>query len=494
MFLNELKYLIPELFLLFVIIGMTVSCIIFDNLTPLRVGYRLDFIRLHTYVFLLSLIFLAFLVFNTLDVEYVVFNGLLYGNIGTALVKVLLVIVFFSVFSVSLAYYKGNFNGYEFLVLLLIVLLSLFLIISSADFMSLFFSFEMLSLSLYILVAYKRDSIFSTEGGLRYFILGAFTSCMLALGISFIYYVFGTTNFFTISLLGNLYGNNLNNDSFLFFGVIFVLVAFLFKLSAFPFHFWTPDVYQGAPILITKVLATSSKIGVLTVLIKLLGDVFFFYNSSISFILVLSGVGSVIIGTIGSLFQFKLKRLLAYSTIGNMGYILLALSLGTFDGYVAAYFYVVVYVLLNINIFSILISFVRHFTGRVLSDISELVFLSTVYPIWSLVFVFSLFSIAGVPPLAGFFSKFYIFYALVEEGYTYLVIFLVIMSIISAGYYLRLVNFLYFQGEKRFAMFRAPSLLSSIVIAFTFVLNISFMLYAKQFLLLIEFLIRSLIV
>jgi NADH-quinone oxidoreductase subunit N len=493
MFISDLKFFIPEIFLSFMIIVIAISCIIFDNL-PLFKGYKLDFIRLHVYATLLLLILLFGMLLNIYSYDFLVWNALFYSTKAVVITKLILTIIFFTVFSVILTYYPNNLKGYEFIVLLLLVLLSLFLVLMSADFLPLFFSFEMLSLSFYILVAYKRDSIFSTEGGLRYFILGAFTSCLFAIGISLIYYVFGSTNFFVISLLGGLSFDNLINDTFLFYGLIFILIAFFFKLSVFPFHFWTPDVYQGSPIIFTKVLATASKIALLTVLIKLIGDVFSFYQPILSLYFLIGGVGSVLIGTLGSLFQFKLKRLLAYSTISNMGYIFIALSIGSFDAYVAAYFYMLVYVLLNLNLFDIIISFIKKSNRKVISDISELIYLNTVYPLMALIFTFALFSIAGIPPLAGFFSKFYLFVALVAQNQYIWVVFLVIMSIISAGYYLRLVNFIYFQGFQKFSLYVKPNYSISIIVSFIFVINLVFLIVSKPLLSFCKIVVESLIV
>lgn len=476
MFFYEIKFLLPEIYLSFVIILLLISCICFDNLPSLH-RYKLDFVRLHISIVILTLFFLALLIINTLNVEYLVINDLFYGNWGTSMVKLLLVFIFFSIFSSTIVYYRSNLQGYEFILLLLLALLAMMLIISSADLLTLFFSFEMLSLSVYVLTAYKRDSLFSTEAGLRYFILGAFISALFAFGISLIYYTVGSTNFVVIKLMGEFFGSELIDNTIFYYGFIFIFVAFLFKLSAFPFHFWTPDVYHGTSLLITKFLSTAPKLVMVTILIKLLGDVFHFYNEVTVYLLLISSLGSVLVGTLGGLFQTQIKRLLAYSTINNMGFVLAALAVGTVEGYSAAFFYTVVYILLSITIFSILLSFIRR-DGQSLKDVSELAYLN-VHRFVALIFAFTLFSLLGIPPLAGFFAKFYLFYPLLGQGFGYLIFFFVAMSIVSAGYYMRLVKIIFFENTDVFAFFKDFNRLALYIIVFTFYLNMGFLIFAQ---------------
>jgi NADH-quinone oxidoreductase subunit N len=345
-------------------------------------------------------------------------------------------------------------------------------------------------MSAYLLVAYRRNNLYSVEGGLRYFILSSFISALMACGISFIYFVFGSTNFFVIKTFSLLELEGIHDSYLLFFGFSFIIAAFLFKLSAFPFHFWTPDVYQGASILVTKFLSTAPKLVMVSLLIKLLGDVFVFYNYYILNIFIVLGVGSIIIGTLGGLFQIKIKRLLAYSTIANMGYVLLVLGLNSVTGFESALFYVYVYIFLNMTLFAVLLSFVNK-EGRPLQNISQLSQLNSNKSA-ALIFAFSLFSLAGVPPLAGFFSKFYLLYPLIENGFFYISVFIVAASIVSAGYYLRLVKILFFENaDNSFAFFLTPSRGSIYWIALAFYINLFFFLFAQLVSLLIHIIVTS---
>jgi len=489
MFLNEFKFLLPELYLIFFIIFFLTVALIFDNFSYFK-RLKIDTVQTQIYFVIFSLIFLLVLILSNCSAEFVVLNGLLYGNVFTNISKFLLVCIFLIIFLTSITYYKNNLYGYEFLILLLCSLLSMFFMLSSSDFMSLFFSIELQSMSAYLLVAYRRNNLYSVEGGLRYFILSSFISVLMACGISFIYFVFGSTNFFVIKTFSILDLEGVQDSYLLFFGFIFIISAFLFKLSAFPFHFWTPDVYQGASILVTKFLSTAPKLVMVSVLIKLLGDVFVFYNYYTLNIFMILGIGSIIIGTLGGLFQIKIKRLLAYSTIANMGYVLLVLGLNSVTGFESALFYVYVYIFLNMTLFAVLLSFVN-VEGRPLQNISQLAQLNG-NKLAALVFAFSLFSLAGVPPLAGFFSKFYLLYPLVNNGFFYVSVFIVAASIVSAGYYLRLVKILFFENaENSFAFFLTPSRGSIYWIAFAFYINVFFFLFARLVSLLINIIVTS---
>jgi NADH-quinone oxidoreductase subunit N len=490
MFLNEFKFLLPEIYLFFVIVFLFVSCMLFDNYALFR-SHKLDFVKIHINLAILALVFLLFIIANLFGTEYLIFNGLLYGNLFTLVTKFSLTLVIISILASTAAYYRANFNGYEFILLFLVNLLAMFFMVSSSDFLSLFFSIELLSLSVYILTAYKRDSLLSTEAGLRYFILSAFISSLLAFGISLVYFVYGSTNFVTIKLISASCGFELvEQNTVLFYGFIFILSAFLFKLSSFPFHFWTPDVYEGAPLPVTKFLATGPKLVIVSVLIKLLGDVFSLFQHYTFGLLLFSGIATIVIGTLGGLFQVKVKRLLAYSTIANMGYILIALALGTSAGYAAALLYTYVYVMLSLGLFSALLSVVSS-TGHTIHDLSELRLLH-MKKFVSITFLFCLFSLAGIPPLAGFFSKFYLLYPLVSDGFYYLVMLIVLLSIVSAGYYMRLVNVVFFGTlDDCFVFLRKVSRISMYAISAVFLINLSFVFLIRPVWFFMELLVQS---
>lgn len=488
MFLFDFRFILPELYLLVIILFFLPSCLILDNYLVYK-NVKVNTTKFHIYFIIISLFFLICLLFKTFSFSYLIFNNFFYGNLFTALTKTILTIALAAIFASALSYHKDNLVGYEFIFIMLISLFATFSIVSSYDFITLFFSIELLSLSIYVLTAYKKDSLLSTEAGLRYFILGAFISCVLGFGISLIYYVFGSTNFSVVNTLGDLNIDNIYSNSVFFYSYIFILSAFLFKLSAFPYHFWTPDVYQGASILVTKFLAIIPKIAMSAVLFILLSEVFSYYSYYSFILLFISGISSVVIGTIGGLYQIKIKRLLAYSTIANMGYVLIAFSLHSFTGYQSGLLYTYIYVLVNIVLFAILISNVK-LNGKTFQNLSELSQLN-VNPVQAIIFAVSLFSLAGVPPLAGFYGKFYLLYPLVSDGFYYVSIFLIILSIISAGYYMRLIKLVFFDNMDSFTFIRPQVRVTVYMIVLGFILNIGFLLIAKQTLFLVELAIKS---
>lgn len=488
MFLSDFRFILPELYLLAIVLFFLPSCLVLDNYLVYK-HIKVNTTKFHLYFIIISLVFLICLLFKTFSFSYLIFNNFFYGNLFTALTKTILTLALVTIFISALSYYKDNLIGYEFVFIMLLSLFATFSIVSSYDFITLFFSIELLSLSIYVLTAYKKDSLLSTEAGLRYFILGAFISCVLGFGISLVYYVFGSTNFGVISTLGNLNIDTIYSNNVFFYSYIFIISAFLFKLSAFPYHFWTPDVYQGTSILVTKFLAIIPKIAMSAVLFILLSEVFSYYSYYSFVLLFISGVSSIIIGTIGGLYQIKIKRLLAYSTIANMGYVLIAFSLHSFSGYQSGLLYVYIYVLVNIVLFAILISNVN-LKGRTFQNLSELSKLN-VNPVQAIIFSVSLFSLAGVPPLAGFYGKFYLLYPLISNGFFYVSIFLIILSIISAGYYMRLIKLVFFDNMDSFAFIRSQTRATIYMIVVGFIINIGFLLIAKQVLFTVELAVKS---
>lgn len=335
---------------------------------------------------------------------------------------------------------NSSINQFEYPILVLTSILGMFVMVSSNNLMGLYLGIELQSLSLYVLASLNRDSIKSTEAGVKYFVLGALSSGLLLYGCSLIYGFTGSTNYYIIAK--SFDANNLA----LLFGLVFILVGLAFKISAVPFHMWTPDVYEGSPTSVTAFFALAPKVAGMAAIIRILyvpfGNIVIEWQTILIFI----SVASMILGAVAAIGQSNIKRLMAYSGISHMGYALAGLVTGTKDGVASTILYVLIYVVMSIGSFVCILVMKRK--NIYLENIRDLSGLSKNHPLVALSFVVILFSLAGIPPLAGFFAKFYIFMAVVKvEFYTLAVIGLV-TSVISAFYYLRIIKIIYFDPSQ----------------------------------------------
>ena len=328
----------------------------------------------------------------------------------------------------------------EYPILILCSILGMMVMISSNDLIVFYIGLELQSLSLYVLAAFNRDQIKSSEAGLKYFVLSALSSGLLLYGCSLIYGFSGTTNFDQIS-------NAMNNDQYgLTFGIVFILVGLAFKISAVPFHMWAPDVYEGSPTSVTLFFAVAPKIAALTVIIRFLYVPFINVIDQWQLIIVFLSLASMIFGAVAAIGQKNLKRLIAYSSIGHMGYALAGLCVGTNQGIQSSILYISIYLVMNLGFFSCLFMLKRNNTY--FENIDDLSGLSKNHPLISLSLMVVLFSLAGIPPLAGFFAKFYIFKAILDQSMYYLAIIGLLTTVIAAFYYLRIIKIMYFDLEK----------------------------------------------
>jgi NADH-quinone oxidoreductase subunit N len=299
---------------------------------------------------------------------------------------------------------------------------------------------ELQSLSLYVLVSFNRDSYRSTEAGLKYFVLSALSSGLLLYGCSLIYGFSNSTNFDLIAQ--NI--DQFNTGSI--FGIVFILVGLAFKVSAVPFHMWAPDVYEGSPTSVTAFFAIVPKVAALTVFIRFLYVPFINLVDQWQMIIIFISLASMILGAVAAIGQTNLKRLMAYSAIGHMGYALAGLATGSNEGIQSTVIYLSIYLIMNLGIFSCIFMMKRK--DIFYEDIQDLSGLSKNHPIISICLLLLLFSLAGIPPLAGFFAKFYVFMAVIKvEMYTLAIIGL-ITTVISAFYYLRIIKIIYFDDPK----------------------------------------------
>ena len=331
-------------------------------------------------------------------------------------------------------------NKMEYPILILSAILGMMVMISSNDLIVFYMGLELQSLALYVLASFNRENLLSTESGLKYFVLSALSSGLLLYGCSLIYGFTETTNF------NEILQNSKSGQYGLTFGIVFVLVGLAFKISAVPFHMWAPDVYQGSPTSVTTFFAILPKIAALSVFIRFLYVPFAEMNDQWQMIIVFLSIASMIFGAVAAIGQKNLKRLVAYSSIGHMGYALAGLASGTNQGIQGSISYMAIYLVMNLAFFSCLFMLRRN--NEYYENIEDLSGLSKNHPVLSFSLLIILFSLAGIPPLAGFFAKFYVFMAVIEQQMYFLAIIGLLATVVAAFYYLRIIKIMYFDKEK----------------------------------------------
>ena len=329
----------------------------------------------------------------------------------------------------------------EYSVLILCSILGMLVMIGSYDLIVFYIGLELQSLSLYVLAAFNKNKINSSEAGLKYFVLSALSSGLLLYGCSLIYGFTGSTNFNIIS--ENIISSSTGNV----FGLVFILVGLAFKISAVPFHMWTPDVYEGSPTSVTLFFAVVPKVAALTVFIRFLYVPFISLIDQWQTIIIFLSLASMIFGSIAAIGQKNLKRLIAYSSIGHMGYALAGLAVGTNSGIQNSIIYICIYIIMNLGLFCCLFMMKRD--DKFYDDLDDLSGLSKNHPLISFSLLILLFSLAGIPPMAGFFAKFYIFISVIEESMYFLAIVGLLSTVVAAFYYLKIIKIIYFDEAKR---------------------------------------------
>ena len=391
---------------------------------------------------IISLLIVLALCFNLRTVtEVYLFNESYQIGYLSTFMKILVILSGIFVMSVSLKYLKiNNILKIEFPILILSSILGMLVMISSNDLIAFYMGLELQSLSLYVLASFNKDNILSSESGLKYFILSALSSGLLLYGCSLIYGFSGSTNFIQIS-------ENIDiNQYSLTFGIVFILVGLAFKISAVPFHMWAPDVYQGSPTPVTLFFAILPKVAALTVLIKILYVPFLNLIEQWQMIVIFLSIASMIFGAVAAIGQKNLKRLIAYSSISHMGYTIAGLSTGTNEGIQSSIIYISIYVVMNLGFFCCLLMLKRD--GKYYETVEDMSGLSKNHPMLSFSLLLILFSLAGIPPLAGFFAKFYVFMAVIKSEMYFLAITGLLSTVIAAFYYLRIIKIIYFDPEK----------------------------------------------
>jgi NADH-quinone oxidoreductase subunit N len=326
---------------------------------------------------------------------------------------------------------------FEFGALFLLSTLGMLMLISASDLIALYLGLELMSLSLYVVAAFERENARSTEAGLKYFVLGALSSGMLLYGASLIYGFTGTVNFAGIAK-ATVHGAGLG----LIFGLVFLFVGFCFKISAVPFHMWTPDVYEGAPTPVTAFFAAAPKVAAIAIFVRATVVAFPGITHEWQQIVVFVSIASMALGSFAAIGQRNIKRLMAYSSIGHMGYALVGLAAGTAEGVQGVLVYMSIYVAMTLGTFAVILAMRRD--GRLVESIGDLAGLSRTHPTMAFLLAMLLFSLAGIPPLAGFFAKFYVFLAAIKAGLYLLAVIGVLTSVVGAYYYLAIVKIMYF--------------------------------------------------
>ena len=426
--MQTIAYILPELFIFLSIMFLLMT----------GVFVKKSF-KLVNYMSIIVLVFSILLVTNQPNDVIKVFNNSYIIDKFSIFMKILTLLFCVFVILSSKEYIK--INKIEYPILVLASVLGMILMISSYDLIVFYLALELQSISLYILAAFKRDEEKSTEAGLKYFILSSLATGMLLYGCSLIYGFTGSTNFEVIS--SNL--NEFNTGAV--FGIIFIIVGLAFKVSAVPFHMWTPDVYEGSPTSVTSFFALIPKIAAISIFIRFMHVPFINMMHEWQGIIIFLSIASMILGAVAAIGQSNIKRLMAYSSIGHMGYILAGLSTGTNAGIQSTLIYLVIYLLMTLGAFGCIFMLKRE--SIYYENINELSGLSKNHPMLALCFLIIFFSLAGIPPLAGFFAKFYVFMAVIESEMYVLAIIGLITTVVSSFYYLRIIKIIYFDKPKK---------------------------------------------
>jgi NADH-quinone oxidoreductase subunit N len=369
-----------------------------------------------------------------------IFGGLFRTSVFSRYADALVLLGAAASLILSLDYNKQeHIARFEFPILVAFAVLGMLVMVSAADMMTLYLGFELQSLALYICAAMARDSLRSTEAGLKYFVLGALASGLLIYGISLVYGFAGTTNFIGLaSVLANKAGYGT------VIGIVFVLVGLAFKISAAPFHMWTPDVYEGAPAPITALFGTAPKVAAMALLLAVMTGPFGALLVKWQMLIEILAIISMALGALAAIGQSNIKRLMAYSSIGHMGYALIGLAAGSAAGVQGTLIYLALYVFMSFGVFACIIAMRR--AGRAVENIADLAGLSGTNPGYALALALLMFSMAGIPPLSGFFGKLYVFAAAIHAGLNTLAVVGVVTSVIGAFYYLRVIKIMYFDA------------------------------------------------
>lgn len=465
-FLQLYKIIIPELYIFSTLFLLFSYATIFST----SKSYHYPMIQTNVgWLSIFSLFITFFLVINNSFNQKTVFNNLLMiDDFGTKF-KACIIIASILILLMSKNYVENKkINSFEFYICILMSVLAMFLLVSTYDLISLYLSIELMTLSFYILATYKRFSEFSAEAGLKYFLLGAFSSGILLFGISLIYSAVGSTSFPIIQLF--LIGKNCNLElssnglQTLDLGLFFIIIALLFKLAAAPFHMWAPDVYEGAPTPVTAFFSAVPKLAVLGVMMRMLyyfSELIYFWQ----YIIIFASLLSLIIGSLGALYQKKIKRLMAYSGIANIGLILMGLAVNTFDSLIGVGFFIVVYIIMNLSFFSVILGNQKLLDSKQITTLSDFTNFGKTNSVIAFSIILVMFSMLGLPPFLGFFSKLFVFMAAIENNFIIISVIAILSTVIAAFYYIRIIKIMFFDNSFHFIFFKKMDKLNAYILS-----------------------------
>jgi len=439
---QDLTTILPEIILSLYVMGALLAAVytVKDKAAPLLVWTTAGLF-----------VAIAFWVGTTGEGATAAFNGMFIDDAFSRFAKVVILLSAAAVLVMSKDYMiKRDLLRFEYPLLISLAVVGMMVMVSAGDLMALYMGLELQSLALYVVASLRRDSAKSTEAGLKYFVLGALSSGLLLYGASLTYGFAGTTVFSGI-IAATSGGVSLG----LLFGLVFMTAGFAFKVSAAPFHMWTPDVYEGSPTPVTAFFATAPKVAAMALFARVVHDAFGNSIGDWQQIVAFLSVVSMFLGAIAAIGQRDIKRLMAYSSIAHMGFALMGLAAGTAFGVQAMLVYMAIYVAMNIGTFAFILSLEKD--GMPVTDIQALQMYSKREPLKALAMLVLLFSLAGVPPMLGFFGKFYVLQAAYEAGLAWLAVAGVLASVIGAFYYLRIVFYMYFGAEQDMQMDRNAS-------------------------------------
>ena len=453
-----IKYLIPEVFLSLSIFSLLMIGVFVKN--SFNLIYKLS-------IFLIFLLIL--IVLNTDNETIKIFKESFVSDNFSLFAKLLILISSFFILIISKKYIVDTKNNkFEYPIIVLLSILGMFFMVSSNDLILFYLGLELQSLSLYILASIDRDNLKSSEAGIKFFVLSALSSGLLLYGCSLLYGFTGSTNFEVIA------ANTADSTIGIIFAMVFILVGLAFKVSAVPFHMWTPDVYEGSPTSVTSFFSVVPKVAGIVIFIRFMYLPFQEILDQWKYILVFISIASMILGAVAAIGQNNIKRLIAYSSIGHIGYAIAGMTPGTENGFKSTLIYISIYAVMNIGAFACIFLMKRN--GKYIEDIQELSGASKNHPLMSLSLLIILFSLAGIPPMAGFFAKFYVFMAVVESGMFTLATIGLVTTVVSAFYYIRIIKIMYFDDPKKpFEQLKDFGIYGSLIVSCIFL--VSFFLY-----------------
>ena len=453
-----IKYLVPEVFLSLSIFSLLMIGVFVKN--SFNLIYKLS-------IFLIFLLIL--IVLNTDGETIKIFKESFVSDHFSLFAKLLILISSFFILIISKQYIVDiKNNKFEYPIIVLLSILGMFFMVSSNDLILFYLGLELQSLSLYILASMDRDNLKSSEAGIKYFVLSALSSGLLLYGCSLLYGFTGSTNFEVIA------SSTADSTIGIIFAMVFILVGLAFKISAVPFHMWTPDVYEGSPTSVTSFFSVVPKVAGIVIFIRFMYLPFQEILDQWKYILVFISIASMILGAVAAIGQNNIKRLIAYSSIGHIGYAIAGMTPGTENGFKSTLIYISIYAVMNIGAFACIFLMKRN--GKYIEDIQELSGASRNHPLMSLSLLIILFSLAGIPPMAGFFAKFYVFMAVVESGMFTLATIGLVTTVVSAFYYIRIIKVMYFDDPKKpFEQLKDFGIYGSLIVSCIFL--VSFFLY-----------------